>query len=305
MNIHISDSVQSALRVHRPVVALETAVVTHGMPFPRNLEVARRMEAIVRDAGAIPATIGILAGQVVVGVDGDQLERLAKGANARKVSVRDIAVCALTGQDGGTTVAATAYLAHRAGIRVFVTGGIGGVHRGHPFDVSADLPVLAETPIAVACSGAKSLLDLPLTLEWLETHGVPVVGYQTGELPAFFHRESGLPVDFRAESVDEIARLAATHWGVGMQSAVLVGVPVPAEQALDGAEMEAAIASALADAEREGVRGKAVTPYLLQKVAALTGERSLHANEALLAHNAEVGARLAVALSQLDKDGQG
>ena len=280
------------------MVALESALITHGLPHPANLKAARDMEARVRAGGAVPATIGVVEGRVVVGLGSGEIERLAESREARKVSLRDMAACAASGADGGTTVAATAHVAHLAGIRVFATGGIGGVHRGQPFDVSADLPVLARTPLVVVCAGAKSILDLPLTLEWLETHGVPVVGYQTDQFPAFFTRESGLPVDFHADSVEQIADLARAHWGLGMESAVLVGVPPPRDAALPRQVVEEAIGAAVKSAEREGVQGKALTPYLLRHLAESTRGGTLLANLALLLQNAEVAARLAVVMAR-------
>lgn len=298
MNIHISSEVKAALRAGTPVVALESAVITHGLPRPLNLDTARRLERIVREHGAIPATVAVLRGRACVGLHDEELIRLAESPRPRKVSLRDLAACAVRGEDGGTTVAATMHLAHQAGIRVFATGGIGGVHRGQPFDVSADLPALASIPVAVICSGAKSILDLPLTLEWLETHGVPVVGYQADRFPAFYCRDSGLPVDIRADTPEALGAFARAHWDAGLQTAVLVCVPVPDDAALPTALVEEAIAQALAEAEREGVRGKAITPYLLARVARITEGRSLSANLALLARNAEVGARLAVCLAK-------
>lgn len=298
MNIHISSEVEAALRVGTPVVALESAVITHGLPRPQNLDTARRLERIVREHGAIPATVGVLGGKPYVGLSDEEIVRLAESPRPRKVSLRDLAACAVRGEDGGTTVAATMHLAHQAGIRVFATGGIGGVHRGQPFDISADLPALASIPMAVVCSGAKSILDLPLTLEWLETHGVPVVGYQADRFPAFYCRDSGLPVDIRADTPEVLGAFARAHWDAGLQTAVLVCVPVPDDAALPAALVEEAIARALAEAEREGVRGKAITPYLLARVARITEGRSLSANLALLARNAEVGARLAVRLAK-------
>ncbi len=297
MNIHISSEVQSCLAGGGAVVALESALITHGLPRPTNFEVARDMEARVRAGGATPATVGIVGGRVIVGLSAEEMNRLAESRQARKVSLRDMAACIVSGEDGGTTVAATAHAAHQAGIRVFATGGIGGVHRGQPFDISADLPVLERTPLAVVCAGAKSILDLPLTLEWLETHGVPVVGYGTDQFPAFFARESGLPVDFRADSVEQVAALARAHWGLGMESGVLVGVPPPKGAALPHDDVEEAIRGALESAEREGVRGKAITPYLLERLARMTEGRTLKANLALLMRNAEVAAELAVALA--------
>lgn len=298
MNVHVSPEVESCLGRNGAVVALESALITHGLPRPANLKAARDIEARVRDWGAVPATIGVVEGRVVVGLDPGEMEGLAESREARKVSLRDMAACAASGAGGGTTVAATAHVARLAGIRVFATGGIGGVHRGQPFDVSADLPVLAHTPLVVVCAGAKSILDLPLTLEWLETHGVPVVGYQTDQFPAFFTRESGLPVDFRADSVEQIADLARVHWRLGMESAVLVGVPPPKDAALPRQDVEEAIETAVESAEREGVRGKALTPYLLRYLAESTQGRTLSANLALLLRNAEVAARLAVVMAR-------
>lgn len=298
MNIHILPEVEAALCAGKPVVALESAVITHGLPRPQNLETARHLERVVREHGAVPATVAVLEGKPCVGLDDAELARLAESPRPRKVSLRDLAACAVQGEDGGTTVAATMHLAHEAGIRVFATGGIGGVHRGQAFDVSADLPTLARIPMVVVCSGAKSILDLPLTLEWLETHGVPVVGYQTDRFPAFYCRDSGLPVDMRVDTPQALADFVRAHWDAGLRTAVLVGVPVPEEQALPDALVEEAIAHALAEAEREGVRGKAITPYLLERVARITEGRSLQANLALLARNAEVGARIAVCLAK-------
>lgn len=303
MSIHISSEIEAAVRAGKPAVALESTLITHGLPYPQNQEVAEELEQIVRSAGAVPATIGVLHGEIRIGLTQSDLRRLAQSLLPRKVSLRDLAACVLAGEDGGTTVAATAHLAHKAGIEVFVTGGIGGVHRGQPFDISADLPALAVTPIAVVCSGAKSILDLPLTLEWLETHGVPVVGFQTGQFPAFFSRESGLPVDSRAETVEEIAAFARAHWGLGLRSAVLVGVPVPEESAIAQDAAERAIQQALADAERDGIHGKAITPYLLARMSNLTGGESLQANLALLRRNAQVGAELAASLANANPRG--
>ncbi|MGQ9595260.1 MAG: pseudouridine-5'-phosphate glycosidase [Anaerolineae bacterium] len=289
----VSPRVAAALDAGLPVVALETALVTHGLPRPQNYRVARRMESLVEAEGAVPATVAVLAGTPRIGLLEADLRHLAETDGAVKASLRDLPALALWGKDGGTTVAATAWLAARAGIRVFATGGIGGVHRGAPWDVSADLPVLASTPIVVVCSGAKSILDLPRTWEWLETYGVPVVGYGTDELPAFYCRTSGLPVAMRADAPEEVAELARQQWGMGLEKAVLVGVPVPEEAAIPEAQMEAALSQALADAEASGIWGKALTPFLLARLAKLTGGASLQANEALLLHNAQVAAQIA------------
>jgi len=294
--LHILPEVQRALDAGRPVVALESTLITHGLPKPINLEVARRLEAVVRKAGAIPATIAIIQGHIRVGLDADTLDYLAQASNVRKVSRRDLPIVVTQGSDGSTTVAATMWVAHQAGIRLFATGGIGGVHRGQPFDVSADLPELARTPVAVVCAGAKAILDLPLTLEWLETHGVPVIGYQCDEFPAFYSRRSGLPVDVRADTPDQAAAIIDAKWQIGLEGGVLIAVPVPLELAMDEAESEAAIQTALKDAGREGVRGKAITPFLLARVSELTGGESRKANIALLENNARVAAEIAKAL---------
>ncbi|MGC8838074.1 MAG: pseudouridine-5'-phosphate glycosidase [Anaerolineae bacterium] len=289
----VSPKVAAALAAGQPVVALETALVTHGLPRPQNYLVARRMEAVVEEEGAVPATVAVLRGQPHVGLSETDLGHLAETDGAAKASLRDLPALALRGRDGGTTVAATAWLAARAGVRVFATGGIGGVHRGAPWDVSADLPVLASTPMVVVCAGAKSILDLPRTWEWLETHGVPVVGYGTDELPAFYCRTSGLPVTVRADTPEEVADLARWQWGMGLEKAVLVGVPVPEEVALPQDRVETALAQALADAEASGIWGKALTPFLLARLAKLTEGASLQANEALLLQNARVAAQIA------------
>jgi pseudouridine-5'-phosphate glycosidase len=317
----IHPDVQAALAGGSPVVALESALITHGLPWPHNLETARTLERIVRAHGATPATIAVLDGRIKVGLTGDELSRLAaeplprplpdtgrgdvspfptreggqgvRSASLMKVSLRDLAIAASRGADGGTTVAATAWIAHRVGIQVFATGGIGGVHRGQPFDVSADLPVLAQTPVAVVCAGAKAILDLPLTLEWLETHGVPVLGYQTDEFPAFYSRSSGLPVDLRVDSPGEAVAVMRAHWALGLTGGVLVVVPPPTEVALPRDTVEAAINQALAEAELQGIRGRDVTPFLLARVAELTSGESLAANVALLENNAAVAARIA------------
>lgn len=289
----VSPKVAAALDAGLPVVALETALVTHGLPRPQNYQVARRMESLVEAEGAVPATVAVLAGTPRIGLLETDLRHLAETDGAAKASLRDLPALALRGRDGGTTVAATAWLAARVGIRVFATGGIGGVHRGAPWDVSADLPVLASTPIVVVCAGAKSILDLPRTWEWLETHGVPVVGYGTDELPAFYCRTSGLPVTVRADAPEEVAELARRQWALGLEKAILVGVPVPEETAIPEAQVEAALSQALADAEASGIWGKALTPFLLARLVKLTGGASLRANEALLLQNAQVAAQIA------------
>jgi pseudouridine-5'-phosphate glycosidase len=281
------------------LVALESTVLAHGLPYPRNLEVARQLEAEVRAQGAVPATIGVLAGRATVGLAADALELFARGDGVLKLSRRDIAHAVAVGRHGATTVAATMALAHLAGIEVFATGGIGGVHRGarESWDVSADLPELARTPVLVVCAGAKSILDLPATLEYLETAGVPVIGFGTDEFPAFYSASSGLPLAARVDTAAEAAALWRAHQAFGGGSGALLVVPPPASAALPAAEMEAAVARALARAQAAGVRGQAVTPFLLAAMAEETGQASLRANIALLRQNARVAAELALALS--------
>jgi pseudouridine-5'-phosphate glycosidase len=291
--IRISPEVATA----RAVVALESTVLAHGLPRPRNLEVGRALEAEVRAGGATPATVGVIGGVPTVGLSEAEVERMATAEGVLKLSTRDLAVPVARGLDGATTVAATMFLAHRAGVQVFATGGIGGVHRGGARDVSADLTELGRTPMVVVCAGAKSVLDLPGTREALETEGVLIVGWRTDEIPAFYARESGLAVDVRADGADEVAALWRAHRGLGIAGALLLCVPPPPEHALPAAEVEATIQVALAQAERKRVRGKEVTPFLLRAVAERTGGRSLEANVALLRNNARVGAAVAVALA--------
>jgi pseudouridine-5'-phosphate glycosidase len=282
------------------VVALESTVIAHGLPWPENLKLARRLEAVVREAGAIPATVAVLGGRMRVGLEDAELEHLARSSSVRKLTLRDIPIAIADGADGATTVSATMRIAHAAGIRVFATGGIGGVHRGDHTDVSADLPELARTPMIVVCAGAKAILDLPATLEWLETHGVIVLGWGTNEFPAFFTRRSGLPLDVRADTEAGVGAVARAAWRNGIESAVLVTVPAPEGVAMPAERMEAAIVKALERAEAEGVRGKATTPFLLRKVAEYTGGESVAANLALLEQNARIAARIAKALSASD-----
>jgi pseudouridine-5'-phosphate glycosidase len=289
----VSSEVKEALAENRPVVALESTVITHGLPYPENLALASNMECEVRMVGATPAMIIVLEGNIVVGARLEQVERLAGSENVHKISSRDLAPAIAKGWSGGTTVAGTVIVAHTMGIRIFATGGIGGVHRQPKYDISADLPQLATTPMVVVCSGAKAILDLPATLEILETMAVPVVGYQTDEFPAFYSPTSGLKVNVRAETFEEIAEIARTHWGTGMLSAVLVTVPPPMELALSPEDMEAAIQKALKEAEFHKVSGQQVTPFLLRRVAELTGGASLNANLGLLRNNARVAGEIA------------
>ena len=284
--------VAQALALKLPLVALETTVITHGLPHPQNLQLGRDMEKEVRSQSAVPATIGILDGKVHIGLEDAQLERLASGKTpVRKIGLRDFGIAIARHEDGGTTVAGTIIAAHRVGIRVMV-------HRNAPFDVSSDLPALSQTPIVVVCSGAKAILDLPATLETLETLGVPVVGYQTDELPAFYSRSSGLPVTVSASSPSEIAAIARAQWEMGISSAVLVVNPPPAEVALPREDLEEAIQQALHEAEQKQIHGAAVTPYLLQRVSELSGGESLRTNLALLINNARLAARIAVEINR-------
>jgi len=298
--LQIAPEVAQALAAGQPVVALESALVTHGFAPPANLEIARRMQAAVREKSALPATVAILEGQARVGLSDEELARLASDRVACKVSLRDLPPVLAQGASGGTTVAATMHLAHHAGIHVFATGGIGGVHRGHPEDISADLPALAAIPIVVVCAGAKAILDLPRTLEYLETHGIPVIGYGTDEFPAFYSRHSGLEVDARVETPEEVAQMAWARAELGLPAALLVCVPVPEADELPAGKAEAAIAQAVEEAEAAGVSGKALTPFLLARLVELTRGRARRANEALLLNNARVAARIARALAAGD-----
>ena len=293
----IGEEVSDALAEGRAVVALESTVISHGLPRPLNLETARALESAVRERGAVPATVAVIKGRLRVGLDDAQLEHLATAEGVRKVSRRDLAAVVARGEDGATTVAGTLWIASRAGLKVFATGGIGGVHRGPLPDVSADLPELARTPMTVVCSGAKSVLDLPATREWLETHGVTVVGYRCDELPAFYARTSGLPLDARADTAEEAARLAAARDALGLEQALLVAVPVPAEAAPDERRLDEVLNSALSEAERRGVSGRELTPFLLSRMADASGGATLRANTALLENNARVAAEIAAALA--------
>ena len=305
----VHPEVAAALQAGAPVVALESTIISHGMPWPQNLETARMVEAAVRAAGAVPATIAIAGGRLLAGLDAQQLETLARaGPCCTKASRRDLPfilsgllpVGAAPGSVpglGATTVAATMIVAAMAGIRVFATGGIGGVHRGaeRSLDISADLQELARTPVAVVCAGAKSILDLGLTLEYLETHGVPVIGWQTDALPAFFSRDSGFAVDYRADSTEAVAQVLRARWALPGGGGVLIANPVPAEHAMPRALIDAAITQALAEAAQQGITGKATTPFLLARVNDLTGGLSLAANIQLVLHNARLAAAIAVA----------
>ena len=297
--LRIAAEVQEALAARRPVVALETTIVTHGMPYPENLETARTLECEIRGGGAVPATIAVMGGAVRVGLSESELESLATARAVLKLSRNDLPYAIATGQSGATTVAATMICARLAGIRVFATGGIGGVHRGaeSSFDISADLEELARTSVAVVCAGAKALLDLPKTLEYLETRGVPVIGYRTDEFPAFWSRSSGLPIPMRLDSAAEIARLLELKWSLGLEGGALVANPIAAADEIPCGEMSAAIETAVSEAARRGISGKAVTPYILARLVELTGGRSLRANIALVRSNARLAAEVAAALA--------
>ncbi|HET9011180.1 MAG TPA: pseudouridine-5'-phosphate glycosidase [Gemmatimonadaceae bacterium] len=295
----VSTAVADALRSNLPVVALESTLITHGLPWPHNMETALAMEHAVRAAGAVPATIAVLGGDITVGISAADIERLASRpfASVRKCSRRDLPIAVARREDASTTVAGTMIVAHQAGIRVFGTGGIGGVHRGAPFDVSADLIELGRTPVAVVCAGAKSILDLPATLEVLETQGVPIVGLGTDTLPGFYARSTGLPIDVRVETPEEAAAIVDAAHRLDAQHAVLIVVPVPEEAAFPAADAEAAIQQATREAEAQGIHGKAVTPFLLQRVSELTGGGTRAANTALLVNSARHAGLIARALA--------
>ncbi len=288
--------VQTALDAGRPVVALESTVIAHGLPYPQNIMVAREMETLIREHGAEPATIVLADGYIHVGVADELLERLARAQNVEKVSLRNLGIVLARRKLGATTVAGTMWVAARVGIRVFATGGTGGVHPDG-VDISTDLPALATLPVAVVSAGVKSLLDIRATREWLETHGVPVLGLGTEELPGFYTRTSGVPVDERVEDAAEAARIIATHWRLGFRTGVLVTVPLSQEDALTREEVELAVAQAEAEAQAKGIRGPAVTPYVLAALARITQGRSVQANLKLLRQNATFAAQLAVHLS--------
>ena len=299
--LDIAPEVKSAVEAGKPVVALESTILSHGMPYPENLTFAAEVERIIRAEGAIPATMAIIDGRMKVGLSAGELELMCKGENVAKVSRRDLPILLATGGTGATTVASTMILASLAGIPVFATGGIGGVHRGATttMDISADLQELAHTPVAVVCAGAKMILDIGLTLEYLETMGVPVLGYNTDQFPAFYCRKSGFGVDYTAKSAVEIAKIARTKWDLGLAGGMLIGNPVPEEYALDFDEMSAVIDKALAAAEKDHVHGKNITPYLLAHIVEYTGGKSLATNIQLAYNNARLAAKMAVELAKL------
>lgn len=301
--LDINPEVLKALNEDMPVVALESTIISHGMPYPLNVETAVKVENIIRENGAIPATIAILNGKLKVGLTNEEIEYLGKTKNVVKASRRDLPFVVSNNLDGATTVAATMIIAELAGIKVFATGGIGGVHRGaqETFDISADLQELAQTNVAVVCAGAKSILDIGLTLEYLETQGVPVIGYQTDELPAFYTRKSGFSVDYNVDSPDKIASVIKVKWDLGLDGGVVIANPIPEQYAMDYDTITNAINDAIKEAEEKGIKGKDATPFLLAKVKDITAGKSLDSNIQLVYNNALLGAKIAVELSKLDK----
>ena len=298
--LDISPEVKKALDEGRPVVALESTIISHGMPYPKNVETALLVEQTIRDNGAVPATIAVIGGRLKAGLSYEEIEDLGKtGRGVAKASRRDLPALVARGADGATTVTTTMIIAHMAGIKIFATGGIGGVHRGAEttMDISADLEELAQTPVMVVCAGAKSILDLGLTLEYLETHGVPVIGYGTDELPAFYTRRSGFAVDYRVDSPEELAAMFSAQRGLDYKGGMLVTNPIPEEYSMDKAVIDKAIDEALAQAKAQGIHGKETTPFLLAKVVELTGGDSLESNIQLVLNNARLAAKTAAALA--------
>ena len=296
MKINLSQDVSNALDERGPIVALESTVIAHGLPYPKNLETALKLESIIRESGAVPATIAVFGGEFCVGLDHDQIEQLATRRDIRKISRRDLPVAVAGKLDCATTVATTAFIAHLAGIKVFATGGIGGVHRGFSADISADLPELAQTPMTVVCSGAKIVLDLPRTREWLETHGVTVLGWQCDAMPAFYSRSSGMAVDERVDNAAEAAAIIGARDELGLKNSIVVTVPVPEEFEIDRNEIESILSDALKLADEKRVTGKEITPFLLAQLSERSGGRTLAANIALLENNARVAAQIAGAI---------
>ncbi len=298
--LDIHPEVEAALRENRPVVALESTIISHGMPYPQNVETALNVEKIIRENGAVPATIAIIGGRLKAGLSPEEIEYFGKkGREITKVSRRDLAAVCARGLDGATTVTTTMIIAHMAGIRFFATGGIGGVHRGAEttMDISADLEELGNTPVTVVCAGAKAILDLKLTLEYLETHGVPVIGFGTEELPAFYSRHSGLKVDYRMDTPGEIAAAFRAQRDMGLKGGMLVTNPIPEEYAMDDAVINGAIDRAVAESVEKGIQGKEITPFLLARVAELTGGDSLDSNIQLVYNNARLASRIAKAFA--------
>ncbi|MCD8209769.1 MAG: pseudouridine-5'-phosphate glycosidase [Coprobacillus sp.] len=300
MLIHVSDEVQEALDNHQPVVALETTIISHGMPYPTNVETALKVEETIRSFGVVPATIGIIDGIPTVGMNKEQIEEFGTRKGIKKVSRRDLASVCANKQWGATTVSGTMIIAKEAGIKVFVTGGIGGVHRGAEttMDISADLEELAQTNVAVVCAGPKAILDLGLTLEYLETKGVTIVGYQTNELPAFYTRESGYPVDVKCDSPKEIADLIKMKNELHLEGGMLIANPIPQEYAMNKLVMDYAIDQAIEEANEKGIKGKDLTPFLLSRISDITGGESLESNIHLIMNNAVLGAQLALELEK-------
>lgn len=301
-HIQLSTEVARAINIGSPIVALESTVITHGLPKPQNIQLARDMEKTIRDCGATPATIALLDGKIRIGLTDEELVRLADSDSLLKVSHRDFATAIVKKVNGGTTVAGTMLAANMAGIKVFATGGIGGVHQESSFDVSTDLHSLAEIPTIVVCAGAKAILDLPATLETLETLGVPVVGYQTDEFPAFYSRESGLNVSARLDSAKEISDFAKAHWSLGMKSGILVTNPIPETESIPMSKMEPMIAKASKEAIEQGIHGQALTPFLLSRISELSKGKSLKANLALLLNNARLAAEIAKEMTTRKKE---
>ena len=299
MDIKFNEEVADALRERKPIVALESTVIAHGLPFPRNVETAMNMESAVRAGGAVPATIAVFGGRFYAGLSSSEIEQLGTRKDIRKISTRDLSIAAAKGLDCATTVATTSFVAHRAGIKVFATGGIGGVHRGFSADISADLPVLARTPITVVCSGAKIVLDLPRTREWLETNGVTVLGWRCDDMPAFYSRASGLVVDERIETAAEAAAIARSRDDLELKNTILVTVPVPEEAEIPIDELEEMLEEVLHLADKNGVRGKEITPFLLSQLSERSGGQTLEANIALLENNARVAAEIACAAAAI------
>ncbi|WP_432666106.1 pseudouridine-5'-phosphate glycosidase [Wukongibacter baidiensis] len=299
--LEIHPEVEKALKEKKAVVALESTIISHGMPYPKNVETALRVEEIIRENGAVPATIGIINGKIKVGLTTEEIEHMATSKDVAKVSRRDIPFVVAQKLDGATTVAGTMIAASLAGIKMFVTGGIGGVHRGaeKTFDISADLKELANTNVAVVCAGAKSILDIGLTLEYLETHGVPVVGYETEEFPAFYTRKSGFGVDYKVDNPEDLAVSIKSKWDLGLDGGMVIGNPIPEEFEMDYEIINKAIEDALNEAEELGIKGKETTPFLLSKIKNITEGRSLESNIQLVYNNARVGAKIAVKLSEL------
>ena len=298
--LDIAPEVKAALDAGKPVVALESTIISHGMPYPKNVQTALLVEQTIRENGAVPATIAVIGGRLKAGLSADEIEYLGKaGRKVAKASRRDLPALVARGADGATTVTTTMMIAHMAGIRIFATGGIGGVHRGAEttMDISADLEELAQTPVMVVCAGAKSILDLGLTLEYLETKGVPVIGYGTEELPAFYTRKSGFGVDYRVDSPEELAAMFRAQRGMNYKGGMLVTNPIPAEYAMDKAVIDAAIEQALREAAEQGVHGKETTPFLLARVVELTGGESLESNIQLVRNNARLAAKTAALLA--------